>query len=144
MRWRTSPMLRTPSWACCPSKSPRWPCSIRRAATSRTRRPIKRRPARAHGGRRHAARRRSRPRSSIHRRKQGQRLDHLAAFYIKDVYGFWRIAELNNVMLPEALSEALFIIPDGAVMGFGAIIASGTGNAPLSADIADCLIEGAD
>ena len=45
----------------------------------------------------------------VHRRKQGQRLDHLAAFYIKDAYGFWRIAELNNVMLPEALSEALFI-----------------------------------
>jgi hypothetical protein len=45
----------------------------------------------------------------VHRRKQGQRLDHLAAFYIKDPYGFWRIAELNDVMLPEALSETLFI-----------------------------------
>jgi hypothetical protein len=45
----------------------------------------------------------------IHRRKQGQRLDHLAAFYLKDADGFWRIAELNDVMLPEALSEAPFI-----------------------------------
>jgi hypothetical protein len=45
----------------------------------------------------------------MHRRKQGQRMDHLAAFYIKDANGFWRIAELNGVMLPEALSEASFI-----------------------------------
>lgn len=45
----------------------------------------------------------------IHRRKQGQRLDHLAAFYVKDANGFWRIAELNGVRLPEALSEADFI-----------------------------------
>lgn len=42
----------------------------------------------------------------VHRRKQGQRLDHLAAFYLQDPAGFWRIAELNQVMLPEALSEA--------------------------------------
>ena len=42
----------------------------------------------------------------VFRRKQGQRLDHLAAFYLQDAYGYWRIAELNNVMLPEALSEA--------------------------------------
>jgi len=42
----------------------------------------------------------------VHRRKQGQRLDHLAAFYLQDAAGFWRIAELNEVMLPEALSEA--------------------------------------
>jgi hypothetical protein len=45
----------------------------------------------------------------VHRRKQGQRLDHLAAFYIKDANGFWRLCELNDVMLPEALSEADFI-----------------------------------
>ena len=42
----------------------------------------------------------------VHRRKQGQRLDHLAAFYIQDANGFWRLAELNNVMLPDALAEA--------------------------------------
>ena len=42
----------------------------------------------------------------VHRRKQGQRLEHLAAFYLQDAYGFWRIAELNNVMLPDALAEA--------------------------------------
>lgn len=42
----------------------------------------------------------------IHRRIQGQRLDHLAFKYLNDGAGFWRICELNGVMLPEALSEA--------------------------------------
>jgi len=42
----------------------------------------------------------------IHLLKQGERLDHLAAKYLNDPAGFWRIAEQNNVMLPEALTEA--------------------------------------
>lgn len=41
-----------------------------------------------------------------HVRVQGQRLDHLAGYYLSDPAGFWRICELNEVMLPEALSEA--------------------------------------
>ncbi len=41
-----------------------------------------------------------------HLRKQGQRLDHLAQKYLDDPAGFWRICELNGVMLPETLSEA--------------------------------------
>lgn len=40
----------------------------------------------------------------IHLLKQGQRLDHLAALYLNDPAGFWRIAEQNDAMLPEALS----------------------------------------
>ena len=40
-----------------------------------------------------------------HLRKEGQRLDHLATFYLQDPNGFWRIAELNDVMLPDALAE---------------------------------------
>lgn len=44
-----------------------------------------------------------------HRRKQGQRLDHLAAFYLQDPFGFWRIAALNRVLLPDALTEAELI-----------------------------------
>ena len=40
-----------------------------------------------------------------HLRKQGQRLDHLAGFYLEDANGFWRIAELNDAMLPDALAE---------------------------------------
>ena len=41
-----------------------------------------------------------------HQRKAGQRLDHLANSYLSDPDGYWRIAELNDVVLPEALSEA--------------------------------------
>lgn len=41
-----------------------------------------------------------------HGRREGQRLDHLAHHYLANPAGFWRIAELNDVMLPESLSEA--------------------------------------
>ncbi len=41
----------------------------------------------------------------IHVLKQGERLDHLATKYLSDPAGYWRIAERNNVMLTEALSE---------------------------------------
>ena len=42
----------------------------------------------------------------IHIMRQGQRIDHLAWKYLDDPAGFWRICELNDVMLPEALTEA--------------------------------------
>ena len=42
----------------------------------------------------------------VHRLRQGQRLDHLAKKYLDDPAGFWRICEFNDVMLPEALTEA--------------------------------------
>jgi hypothetical protein len=42
----------------------------------------------------------------IHLLKQGERLDLLAARYLGDPAGYWRIAEQNDVMLPEALTEA--------------------------------------
>jgi hypothetical protein len=42
----------------------------------------------------------------IHLLKQGERPDLLAAKYLNDPAGYWRIAEENNVMLPEALTEA--------------------------------------
>jgi hypothetical protein len=42
----------------------------------------------------------------IHLLKQGERLDLLAAKYVNDPAGYWRIAEQNDVMLPEALTEA--------------------------------------
>jgi hypothetical protein len=41
-----------------------------------------------------------------HLRREGQRLDHLANAYLEDPNGFWRLAELNDVMLPDALAEA--------------------------------------
>jgi len=37
--------------------------------------------------------------------KDGQRLDHLAAALVLDPYGYWRIAEVNNALLPDALEE---------------------------------------
>ena len=42
----------------------------------------------------------------VHLLKQGERLDLLAAKYLGDPAGFWRIAEENDVMLSEALTEA--------------------------------------
>lgn len=49
----------------------------------------------------------------LHQHKQGERTDHLAARYLDDATGYWRIAEMNDVMLPEALTEMLEIsIPD--------------------------------
>jgi hypothetical protein len=41
-----------------------------------------------------------------HLLKEGQRLDHLANFYLEDPNAFWRIAEHNDVMLPDTLFEA--------------------------------------
>ncbi len=42
----------------------------------------------------------------IHVLRQGERLDLLAARYVNDPAGYWRIAEQNDVMLAEALTEA--------------------------------------
>ena len=47
-----------------------------------------------------------------HRLREGQRLDHLAAHYLTDPAGYWRIAELNDAMTVEsALDTALVGIP---------------------------------
>lgn len=45
----------------------------------------------------------------VHRLKQGQRIDHLAAKYLSDPAGFWRIGEANDAMLPDALAEQIEI-----------------------------------
>lgn len=42
----------------------------------------------------------------IHVLRQGERIDHLAAKYLDDPAGYWRIDERNDVMLPEDLTEA--------------------------------------
>ena len=41
-----------------------------------------------------------------HLRKQGQRLDHLANFYLDDANGYWRLAEANGAVLPDAIVES--------------------------------------
>ncbi len=46
------------------------------------------------------------PLLGIHVLRQGERIDMLAAHYLNDAAGFWRIAERNDVMLPDALAMA--------------------------------------
>lgn len=48
-----------------------------------------------------------------HLRHQGERIDHLASAYLGDPAGYWRISELADVMLPDALAESREVpIPD--------------------------------
>jgi hypothetical protein len=50
----------------------------------------------------------------IHVLRQGERLDHLAFRYLNNPAGYWRIAERNEVLLPEQLTEQPQIeIPGG-------------------------------
>jgi len=39
-----------------------------------------------------------------HLRSDGQRLDHLANFYLSDPNGFWQIGEMNGAVLPDSLA----------------------------------------
>ena len=41
----------------------------------------------------------------IHLRKENERADHLAALYVADPAGYWRLAEMNDAMTAEVLSE---------------------------------------
>jgi hypothetical protein len=41
----------------------------------------------------------------IHRRKENERADHLAALYVADAAGYWRLAEMNDAMTAEVLGE---------------------------------------
>lgn len=44
-----------------------------------------------------------------HIRRDGQRLDHLASYYLKDATAYWRICEMNDVLLPDQLAEVELI-----------------------------------
>jgi hypothetical protein len=44
-----------------------------------------------------------------HLRREGQRPDHLAARYLDDPEGYWRIAELNDAMSPDVLAQAVSV-----------------------------------
>lgn len=46
----------------------------------------------------------------IHLRRQGERPDHLALLYLSDPAGYWRIAEINDAMTAEVVSELSEII----------------------------------
>lgn len=41
----------------------------------------------------------------IHALRQGERPDHLAALYLSDPAGWWRLAEMNDAMTAEVLTE---------------------------------------
>ncbi|MGJ8616712.1 MAG: hypothetical protein ACSHWS_07695 [Sulfitobacter sp.] len=45
------------------------------------------------------------PELGEHLRRDGQRLDHLAAHYLADPFGFWRIARANDALSPDVLSQ---------------------------------------
>lgn len=48
----------------------------------------------------------------IHRRREGQRLDHIAEHYLADATAFWRIASHNDAMTVEQTAETpLVAIP---------------------------------
>ncbi|KIG17897.1 hypothetical protein DB30_02520 [Enhygromyxa salina] len=44
-----------------------------------------------------------------HIRREGQRLDHLANYYLRDPSAYWKICELNDVLLPDQLAEVELI-----------------------------------
>jgi hypothetical protein len=47
------------------------------------------------------------PLLGIHARKDGERSDHLAARYLSDAAGYWRVAEINDAMTADVLIDAL-------------------------------------
>jgi hypothetical protein len=44
-----------------------------------------------------------------HIRRDGQRLDHLANYYLKDSTAYWRICAMNDALLPDQLAEVELI-----------------------------------
>ena len=49
----------------------------------------------------------------LHVRKEGERYDHLAARYLSNPAGYWRLADLNDACTADALSELPRVrIPD--------------------------------
>jgi hypothetical protein len=49
----------------------------------------------------------------IHLRRQGERPDHLATLYLSNSTGFWTLAEMNDAMTAEVMSELREVnIPD--------------------------------
>ena len=42
--------------------------------------------------------------AGVHVRKQGESLDQLALAFLADAHAYWRIAEVNGAVLPDALA----------------------------------------
>lgn len=50
-----------------------------------------------------------------HLRRQGERPDHLSARYLADAAGYWSLAQFNDAMTAEVLSELREVqIPNGS------------------------------
>jgi hypothetical protein len=50
-----------------------------------------------------------------YRRGVGQRLDHIANYFLKDATTFWRLCDANNSFVPDALTNRDLVgIPVGA------------------------------
>lgn len=45
------------------------------------------------------------PLVGLHRRLEGQRIDHIAAHYLGDPTTFWRLCDVSNAMVPDALAN---------------------------------------
>ena len=45
-----------------------------------------------------------RPLIGYYQRKQGQRLDHIAARFLKDATRFWKLCDANGSVVPDALA----------------------------------------
>lgn len=49
-----------------------------------------------------------------YRRKQGQRLDQIADFYLADATTFWKLCDANTTVVPDSLGNADLVgIPKG-------------------------------
>lgn len=58
------------------------------------------------------------PLLGYHQRRQGQRLDLIAAHYFVDPTTFWKLCDANNAVVPDALGvHDLIGIPAGAQTG---------------------------
>ena len=44
------------------------------------------------------------PLIGFHRRHEGQRLDLIASHYLSDATTFWRLCDVNNAVVPDALA----------------------------------------
>ena len=44
-----------------------------------------------------------------HVKKEGQTLDQLAAAYLADPHAYWRLAEVNDAILPDALTDVVLL-----------------------------------
>lgn len=55
-----------------------------------------------------------------HLRRQGERPDHLATLYLGDPAGYWRLAEINDAMTAEVLTELAEVSIPAKTPGGGA------------------------